>query len=41
MAMVMSYREVNRFELTRLVEDFREQLKHLGVELSVGSLERD
>ena len=41
MALVMSYREVDRLELTRLVEDFRERLKHLGVELSVTSLQRD
>lgn len=41
MALVMSYRDVDRLELTRLVEDFRERLKHLGVELGVTSLQRD
>jgi hypothetical protein len=41
MALVMSYRDVDQLELTRLVEDFRERLKHLGVELGVTSLQRD
>lgn len=33
--LIMSYRDVDRLELTRLVEDFDERLKQLGVELSV------
>jgi serine/threonine protein kinase len=41
MALVMSYREVDQLELTRLVEDFSQRLKELGVALSVTSLQRD
>jgi eukaryotic-like serine/threonine-protein kinase len=40
MALVMCYRDVDRLELTRLVEDFRERLKQLGVDVSVLSVER-
>ena len=36
MALVMSYRDVDRLELTRLVEDFSKRLKELGVELKCG-----
>jgi eukaryotic-like serine/threonine-protein kinase len=35
--LVMSYRDVDQLELTRLVEDFRDGLKQLGVDLSVAS----
>jgi serine/threonine protein kinase len=41
MALVMSYRDVDQLELTRLVEDFSKRLKELGVELSVASFQRD
>ena len=41
MALVMSYREVDRVELSRLVEDFSKRLKELGVELSVANSQRD
>ena len=41
MALVMSYRDVDRLELTRLVEDFSKRLKELGVELSVANSQRD
>ena len=41
MAVVMSYREVDRLELTRLVEDFSKRLKELGVELTVANSQRD
>jgi eukaryotic-like serine/threonine-protein kinase len=39
MTLVMSYRDVDQLELTRLVEDFGERLKELGVELSVASFQ--
>ena len=35
MALVMSYRDVDRLELTRLVEEFSQRLKELGVELDI------
>jgi hypothetical protein len=41
MALIMSYRDVDQLELTRLLEDFRERLKHLGVELTVASFQSD
>ena len=41
MALVISYRGVDRLELTRLVEDFSKRLKELGVELSVANSQRD
>jgi hypothetical protein len=36
----MSYRDVDQLELTRLIEDFRDGLKQLGVDLSVASFEK-
>ncbi len=35
MSLVMSYRDEDRLELTRLVEEFSQRLKELGVELDV------
>ncbi len=40
MVLHLSYHDVDQFELARLVEDFAEQLKQLGVELSVASFQR-
>jgi serine/threonine protein kinase len=39
-ALLMSYCDVDKHELTRLVEEFGERLKQLGVTLSVGSFQR-
>ncbi len=41
MVLHLSCRDVDPFELTRLVEDFGERLKALGVELSVANLQGD
>jgi eukaryotic-like serine/threonine-protein kinase len=40
MVLHLSYHDVDRLELARVVEDFGEQLKKLGVELSVASFHR-
>jgi serine/threonine protein kinase len=37
MVLLMSYRDVDQLELTRLIEDFRDGLKQLGVDLSAAS----
>jgi serine/threonine protein kinase len=40
MVLHLSYHDVDQLELARLVEDFGEQLKQLGVELSLASFHR-
>lgn len=40
MVLHLSYHDVDQLELARLVEDFGEQLKELGVELSIASFQR-
>ncbi len=39
--LLMSYHDVDRLELTRLIEDFRDRLHQLGVELSTATFQRD
>ncbi len=38
MVLLMSYHDVDQLELTRLIEEFKDRLDHLGVDLSVASL---